>query len=284
MEKQTRRSQLILHVVISYAILWLLFGIGRLFEIPFTYDPRQLGGLLVLVGVPASLIGAISSVLITNGRDGLRRLLKRSFRWRFSPIWYLAAVSTPLLVTAASTIAVVWFSGTEIPDNWFSPSMPFGFMLFFLIYDGLGEEIGWRGFALPRFQESLGSLGGSIVVGFLWALWHLPLFLMPGSSQYGEALITYIYLLICWTVVMTLFVGKARGSVLPAILLHGSANFVAFTINYPHQYVRLFWGIAALIAAVFLPKPLIRFGNNSELNTSGPNKANAADAKSHAAD
>jgi membrane protease YdiL (CAAX protease family) len=45
--------------------------------------------------------------------------------------------------------------------------MPFGFMIFFLIYDGIGEEIGWRGFALPRFQENLGSLGGSIVVGVL---------------------------------------------------------------------------------------------------------------------
>lgn len=262
-EKQTGRSQLILFVVISYAILWLVFGIGRLFDIPFTYDPRQLGGLLVLVGVPASLVGAISSTLITSGRNGLRRLLKRSFEWRFSPIWYLAAVSTPLLVTAASTIAAVWITGTEIPDNWFSPSMPFGFMIFFLVYDGLGEEIGWRGFALPRFQESLGSLGGSIVVGVLWALWHLPLFFIPGSSQYGDALIPYVYLLTCWTIVMALFVGKARGSVLPAILLHGAANFVAFTIRYPHTYVHLFWGIAALISAVFLPRPLIILGKRS---------------------
>jgi hypothetical protein len=53
------------------------------------------------------------------------------------------------LVTAASTIAAFWITGAEIPDNWFSPSMPFGFMVFFLIYDGLGEEIGWREFAVP---------------------------------------------------------------------------------------------------------------------------------------
>ena len=145
--------------------------------------------------------------------------------------------------------------------------MPTGFMLFFLIYDGLGEEIGWRGFALPEFQNRLGSLGGSIIVGILWALWHLPLFFMPGSSQYGHSLIPYIYLLTCWTIIMALFVGKARGSVLPAILIHESANFVAFTINYPRQYVLFFWGIAAFIAAVFLPKPLIKFGKTSKSNT-----------------
>lgn len=66
-------------------------------------------------------------------------------------------------------------------------------MVFLLIYIGLGEEIGWTGLALPRFQESLGSLGGSMVVGVLWALWHLPLFFMPGSSQYGISLIGFIY-------------------------------------------------------------------------------------------
>jgi membrane protease YdiL (CAAX protease family) len=168
------------------------------------------------------------------------------------------------MVTAASTIAAVWVTGAEMPEKWFSPSMPFGFMIFFLIYDGLGEEIGWRGFALPQFQESFGSLGGSIVVGVLWALWHLPLFFIPGSYQYGDALIPYIYLLTCWTIVMALFVGKARGSVWPAILLHGSANFVAFTIRYPHTYVHLFWGIAALIAALFLPRPLITLGKKSD--------------------
>ena len=102
--------------------------------------------------------------------------------------------------------------------------MPLGVMLFFLIYDGLGEEIGWRGFALPEFQKRLGSLGGSIIVGILWAVWHLPLFFTPGSNQYGDSLIPYIYVLTCWTIVMALFVGKARGSILPGILLHESAN------------------------------------------------------------
>ena len=265
MKKQTQRIQLILFVVISYSYLWLLFGIAKLFDIPFTYDPQQLGGLLVLLGVPASLIAAILVTLMTGGREELRRLFKRSLEWRFAPLWYLAAISTPLLVTAASTIAAIWISGAEISDNWFSPYMPFGFMVFFLIYDGLGEEIGWRGFALPRFQESLGSLGGSVVVGVLWALWHLPLFFMPGSSQYGDPLIPYVYLLTCWTIVMALFVGKARGSVLPAILLHGSANFVAFTVSYPHTYVNLFWGIAALIALGFLPRPLITLGKRTDL-------------------
>jgi hypothetical protein len=57
---------------------------------------------------------------------------------------------------------------------------------------------------------------------------------------------------------MALLVNKARGSVLVAILFHGTANFVAFTIRYPHTYVPLIWGVAAVIATVFLPRPLLR--------------------------
>jgi hypothetical protein len=144
--------------------------------------------------------------------------------------------------------------------------MPLGFMAFFLVYIGLGEEIGWRGFALPRFQESLGPLGGSIATGVFWALWHSPLFLMPGSSQYGHSVLLFIYLLTCWTIPMAVFVGKAQGSVIPAILFHVSVNFLAFAIQYPYRYFYLFWGITATIAAAFLPRSLAWVGERSALD------------------
>ena len=133
-------------------------------------------------------------------------------------------------------------------------------MTFLLLYIGLGEEIGWRGFALPRFQEILGSLGGSIANGVFWALWHLPLFFMPGSSQYGHSVLLFIYLLTCWSITMAVFVGKSQGSVIPAILFHVAVNFLAFAIFYPYKYFYLFWGITAIIATPFLPRPLARVG------------------------
>ena len=117
----------------------------------------------------------------------------------------------------------------------------------------------------PRLQNILGSLVGSITVGILWALWHLPLFFMPGTSQYGSSIIIYIYLIICWSIVISLLVNKARGSVLVAILVHETANFIAFTVNYPRSfYVFLFWGLAAVISIPFLPRPLIKLYYNKK--------------------
>ena len=262
------RAQLILFVVISYGYLWILFGVGRLFDISFSYDIRQPGGILVFLGVPASLIAASLVTLITHGKAALFKLFINSLAWRFSPIWYLAALLTPLLVAFMCGTTAVWIKGDELVTHWFSPAMPIGYMAFLLVYIGLGEEIGWRGFALPRFQEYFGSLGGSIATGIFWALWHLPLFLMPGSSQHGHSVLLFIYLLTCWTIPMAVFVDKARGSVIPAILFHISLNFLAFAIYYPYRYFNLFWGISAIIAAPFLPRPLFSVGKPSTLKES----------------
>lgn len=266
MKIKSRRSQLILFVVISYCYLWLLYGIGKLFDIQFSYDIREPGGILVIVGIPASLFAASFVTLITHGKGALRRLFSHSLKWGFDPKWYFSGLLTPLLVAFASGPAAVWIAGVERTEGWYSPSMPLGYMAFLLIYIGIGEEIGWRGFALPRFQESLGSLGGSMATGLFWALWHLPLFLMPGSSQYGHSVLLFIYLLTCWTIPMALFVERSRDSVIPAILFHGSVNFLAFAIHYPYRYFYLFWGITAAIAAAFLPKPWFWMGRRYALD------------------
>ena len=266
MNIKSGRSQLILFIVISYAYLWLLFGLGKLLDISFSYDIQEPGGILVLFGVPASLFAASLVTLITCGKDALRQLFRVSLNWRLGPKWSLFGLLTPLLVASACGAAAVWINGDKIRDSWFSPSMPLGFMIILLVYIGLGEEIGWRGFALPRFQASLGSLRGSIATGIFWALWHLPLFLMPGSSQYGHSVLIFIYLLTCWTIPMAVFVGKARGSVIPAILFHGSVNFLAFAIHYSYRYFYLFWGITAIIAAAFLPRSLVWTGKRSALD------------------
>ncbi len=270
MEDRKTKSSLLLFVFLSCGQVWLLFGVWTLFDIPFSMDPGQPGGLLYLAGAAAPLIAAIITTGIFSGKQGLRSLFNRCFTWRFSPVWYLGAVLIPFVVTAVSALAAIGFNDAAMPEKWFYPAFGAGFLVFFLIYDGIGEETGWRGFALPQLQHYLGSLGGTIVLGIVWALWHLPLFLMEGSFQYGHSLLIYVYLLTCWSIVMALLVAEARGSVLVAILFHESANFIAFTIHAPQRYYGLIlWGVAAAVASVFLPRPLVRLPRKAETQKIG---------------
>jgi membrane protease YdiL (CAAX protease family) len=100
--------------------------------------------------------------------------------------------------------------------------------LFFLFAGGpVFEEIGWRGFALPRLQRLYGPLIGSLILGTLWALWHSPLFLIPSwDTPHGSFLDAALFLVwaVSITIVFTWVFNNTKGSVLMAILAHGSVN------------------------------------------------------------
>jgi uncharacterized protein len=113
-----------------------------------------------------------------------------------------------------------------------------------------GEEPGWRGFALPRLIERLGPIVGTVVLGIAWACWHLPLFMITGTPQYGSGFLPFALLLMAWSMVITLVVMRARGSVIPAMLFHASANICAFTMWEPDAQLLAIgpWLVVAAIA------------------------------------
>jgi uncharacterized protein len=95
------------------------------------------------------------------------------------------------------------------------------------------EEIGWRGFALPRLQRLYGPLVGTLILGALWGLWHLPLFLIPSwDTPHGSPL--DIALFVIWAVsiaiLFTWVFNNTKGSVLLVILAHGSINSAAVSM------------------------------------------------------
>ena len=114
-----------------------------------------------------------------------------------------------------------------------------------------GEEPGWRGFALPRLIKRFGPNIATLILGIAWASWHMPLFVVAGTPQYGNPFLPFAAMLVTWSMVMTLVVIRAQGSVVPAMLLHASANLCAFTMWEPDVFVLALgpWVVAAGIAA-----------------------------------
>ena len=177
----------------------------------------------------------LSALVVTGaseGREGVRRLLGRIVLWRVGFRWYaFVLLGIPAIVLVSALVmpgALAAFDASAVPRVLFLYVLA-GF--FFLFAGGpFFEEIGWRGFALPRLQRLYGPLVGSLVLGVLWGLWHLPLFLIPSwDTPHGSVLdvALFVVLVLALTVVLTWVFNNTKGSVLLAILAHGSLNISA---------------------------------------------------------
>jgi len=157
--------------VLAYAISWILW-------LPLVVSgddsPTGLGLVLLALGslVPSSL--AILLVAVLHGKAGVRKLLRRLLIWRVGFGWWVAVVLVSTLPLGAVGLSILF--GGDTPDV--TATIPGAVVLFVLfIFPGSagGEEIGWRGFALPHLQTVRSALGASVVLGVAWGVWHLPL-------------------------------------------------------------------------------------------------------------
>jgi membrane protease YdiL (CAAX protease family) len=102
--------------------------------------------------------------------------------------------------------------------------IPVYFIIVLFIGGPLGEEIGWRGYLLPRLMKQNNGLVSSIIVFIFWLVWHLPLFWLPGASQYGSPIGPYVIYIAAWSILFTWVYMGTSGSLLSALLLHTSIN------------------------------------------------------------
>ncbi|WP_027483681.1 CPBP family intramembrane glutamic endopeptidase [Deinococcus pimensis] len=135
----------------------------------------------------------------------------------------------PALVTLANLLALA--AGDAPPRAWlhFDSSTPLLLVAFVLF--GFAEQTGWRGYALPRLTRRFGLPASSALLGTLWATWHLPLFFVVGSGQYGQAFAPYLLEVTGWSFLMSWLWRRAQGAVLPCVLAHMSINVTAVTLG-----------------------------------------------------
>jgi membrane protease YdiL (CAAX protease family) len=205
-------------VLLAYGVSWTAWGVASLLDGPAAFA----------VDAVATL-GPLLAALVVVARRGERvrtwlavRLDPRT-GWR----WSLLALVLPVVgVLVAGGTHALLFGGRVTPGAIPSPlSYPLYLGLVVLFFGGL-EEPGWRGFALPRLQGRYGPLAASLVVGVVWAGWHAPLFVLPGTIQGSLPPLVYVAQLLAMSVVLTWLTNAAGGSVVPAVLLHAGGNAV----------------------------------------------------------
>jgi len=199
--------------------------------------------------LPLSGLGAfgplLAAVLLARGepeRGGVRGLFRPLTAWRVHPAWYLVALLGPGALFVAGKAVYTLLGGPD-PGPWlYLPVEPE--RLVAMVVFPLGEEVGWRGYALPRMQETLGPLRASALLGVLWALWHLFMFQIVGVSL--GAMIPYF---VAGSVAFTWVYNRTGGSLLIAFLAHAGTHLNNSNRAMPHDFTPVAIHTAAFAVA-----------------------------------
>ncbi|MBK8617195.1 MAG: CPBP family intramembrane metalloprotease [Anaerolineales bacterium] len=214
------------YLLLTFGSAWLVWSPLLLAEyLHLTLPVPSL--VFITLGTFAPSITALFLTWRYAGGTELRRLLRRAVIWRVSPVWYLIAIAGPALIMLLAMGVHVLLGGT-IPDY-----VPFGvrwlivvvnFILILLIGGPLGEEFGWRGLALPSLEARFSPLWASLILGVIWAVWHLPLFFISGSAQSSLPFGLYALLTIPLTILITWVYHGSGNSLLLVMLFHAAVN------------------------------------------------------------
>lgn len=186
--------------------------------------PLPFGPILIYASWTPNLAAFIVIGLILREKEGIRRLISGWKKWRVGFQWYLFALS-PLFI-AFLAAGIYRFGG----GNTSEPIQPLGQTLLIslvlsTITGAMGEELGWRGFLLPRLQAKYNALTSSLIVGVIWAIWHLPLWTIEGQVWEATPYWTFALGAISSSVLFTFVLNNTNGSLLMASLIHLAMNY-----------------------------------------------------------
>ena len=177
-----------------------------------------------------SFAPSITALFLTwryAGGTELRQLLCRALVWRVSPLWYVIAIVGPALVILLAMGGHILLGG-RVPNY-----VPFGvrwllvavnFILVLLIGGPLGEEFGLRGVLLPALEARFSKLWGSVILGIIWTVWHLPLFFISASAQHSLPFWLFALLTIPLCILITWVYHGSGESILLVMIFHASVN------------------------------------------------------------
>ncbi|HEY3128552.1 MAG TPA: type II CAAX endopeptidase family protein [Acidobacteriota bacterium] len=211
---------------LTYIVSWILWIAAAAILRVATPQPSgflALSGLLYLLGVFAPSLVALALTARANGRAGTLALLRRTVKWSVGARWYVFAVVYMAAVKLG--VALVY---RIVTGAWPAFSQePLYLMAIAIVFSTpvqAGEEIGWRGYALPRLSARLGLSSASIVLGVIWACWHLPFFFISGTDKSGQSFPVYLLSVTALSVAMAWIYWRTNGSLLLTMLMHAAVN------------------------------------------------------------
>lgn len=250
-----------LFTLVAYGISWIIFTPAILDALGIIDFPFRIGP----IGTFGPMAAALILTLRSQGKEGLSRLLRRSYSLRFNKIWLLVAILLWPAMQGIALLMAVFFGGDSPPEIllFSAPLLILSPLLSGLIIGGpLGEEMGWRGYALPRLQNKYNALISSLIVGVIWTFWHLPLYIVPEASGRGLPFGLFLVTTLLGSPIYTWLYNNAKRSLWPVMIFHTFQNYAIFNVgNMPSGFIYfglVFASAVILIVVIWGPRNLVR--------------------------
>lgn len=223
---------LISFFVISFLMSWVI-------QVPRLLLDNGVSGIPAILGMisPVFTIGPMLAAFILTrreqGKGSIKALWKRAWDFSFERKWLVITMLVPV-VTSGLTIGVIYLIGERVPWEYQSLPPALAVPIFLAIYltQALPEEIGWRGFALDKLQTRTNAVIASLVLGFLWGLWHLPLHFMQGTTQAAIPVAEFIAKQMVGSIFYTWIYNNSKKNLFLMVLLHAVWNVFGGLIPY----------------------------------------------------
>jgi uncharacterized protein len=226
---RSRRAHLFLaYALIAYAISWAI-------EIPLALKAQG----IISADVPFAIhylaafgpfIAGIALTWQESRSAGLKDLLHRAIKWRVEPIWWIVALSPLLLFFIVSLLMRIiqgsWLDFSILGRLDFLPDLGVASVFLWLATYGFGEELGWRGYLLPRLQRDRSAWSATVILWSIWATWHAPSFFYLHTASSFGMLVGFLLGVLAGAIFLTWLYNSSGGSILIVAVWHGLFDYV----------------------------------------------------------